>query len=112
MSEPTKACIVMLKFEHKVWKIIKYPLKFIEVCINFILQFVNWCIVGSLLRLFGIPLTVYFSWKLRSFLQLYSMNADPIIGFVYIVLIAFSFVGFIASWAEMPDNQKRIVMGD
>jgi hypothetical protein len=112
-SEPTKACVVMLKFEHKVWAIVAYPLKFIVACINFILQFINWCILGSLLRLFGIPLSVYCILKLIDEVSVIGANS-PLngTGIIYIFLIAISITGFIASWTDMPDNQKKIVLGD
>lgn len=108
-NEPTKSCIVLLKIENKIWKIVRYPFELLAICMGFVLKFVNWCIVGSLFRIFGLPLTVYFGWRLISSSSGNSTQLSNI-EFAYILLIALSLTGFIFSWSELPENQKKIVL--
>jgi len=63
MSDVTRPCVLMLKFERTIRHIIKFPFIKIYNIILKICKYINWCVIRSFMRVFGIPLTLY-SFKL------------------------------------------------
>jgi hypothetical protein len=120
MSEPTKACVRVLKFENKVKYVLLYPfikfLKFFSRFIDWLVQFINWCIVRAIVRWTGLPVIV---WILYEMVVALSTKPSYINGaydgtpfaIVIMCIIALVFIGGIvlSCWVEVPREEREIL---
>ena len=57
-EEPTKACVMVLRFENKMKYVLLYPVmkffKYFSKFIDWVVQFINWCIVRAVIRWVGL----------------------------------------------------------
>lgn len=111
MTEPTKSCVRVLKFESVVRYYIKKFLLlvlFIPVMFfNFIIKYLNWCIIRAFGRWFGFPIAVIAA----SMLFNEANNGDEmgVRVFVLICIISIAFVLAISCWVEVPEREKEIL---
>lgn len=119
MTEPTKACVRVLRIENKFLRFVKwvvnFPIKILIFVFNLIdklLQYINWCIVRAITRWVGFPLTgyvlYYFVIRIVETNGTLEVMSFPEF-FVYIMLISVLGGGGIMSWLEIPDKEKNIL---
>jgi hypothetical protein len=119
-EEPTKACIRVLKFENKVKYVLFYPFikisKYFVRFIDWIFQFINWCIVRAIVRWIG-PFVLagvfYGMGKALSMKPEYINGAIDGTPFVLVMAYCFAIVvigaGVLVCWIEIPEKEKVIL---
>ena len=123
MTDVTKSCVLMLKFERTVYKVLKYPFRkffnYLRIIYNFILGIINWCIIRSFIRLFGFPLIIWITWSGITFAANYSGPTDAwsvfitlLWGTFYLLLIMGMAIFYIYVWVNIPDKEKFILHGE
>jgi hypothetical protein len=111
MSEPTKACVRVLRLEAKFRYVLWYPFDKILGLLDFLFQYVNWCIVRACVRWFGLVFTV-----LVGYLVIVTMCNNPnpssdIVNMVGIGMFITLFSGFFTfmSWVGIPYDERRVI---
>ena len=119
-DEPTKACIRVLKFENKVKYVLFYPFvkifKYLARFIDWLVQFINWCIVRAIVRWVGLPILVGLVYEMYTALTMkptYINGAMDETPFVIIIscIILLVFIGgvVLACWVEVPRNEREVL---
>lgn len=120
MSEPTKACVRVLRLEAKFRYVLWYPFNklgklfwILFESLEFLLQYVNWCIVRAVFRWIGPVLTVV---AVYTVLNIMDDNPHPSQILMLLVvggMATISFIGFITlvSWLNIPYKESEIING-
>lgn len=111
MSDPTKACIRVLRLEAKLRYILWYPCNKLFKLFEFLFQYINWCIVRSAFRWIGPVLLIYLGYIVREFV---GDNPEPSqTSFIFVggLIGAMVFVGcfVLISWVEVPYKEKEVI---
>jgi hypothetical protein len=116
MPHVTRPWVLTLRFERKFWKTLKYPFVRIIEFIKWLIYYINWCVVRSIIRMIGIPIMVYAFWSLMTLTNGISIEKLPIMGqvlaFMYILLIAVGSAFYIYVWVTIPDKELQILNGE
>lgn len=121
MSEPTKACVRVLRTENAMLRGLKWfiniPIRILSKCfaiLERLCQYINWCIVRAIIRWAGFPFTGYIAYyfvivRLAGTLG----DTDPKVGFGeffgWSVLLAIMLTITLICWFEVPDKEKAIL---
>lgn len=119
-EEPTKACIRVLKLENKVKYVLVYPvikfLQYLSRFINWLIQFINWCIVRAIMRWAGLFIIAGLLYEMTVALSMKpvyingALDETPFVIFVScIILLVFIGGVVLASWVEVPENERKIL---
>lgn len=110
-EEPTKACVVVLRTEAKIRYLAFYPIRLIIKLFDFCSQYINWCIVRSMMRIFGFPITVALA-----FYTLKTMIDNPhpdnyIINLVggCLVMVFILFILTAICWISTPYRERNVI---
>jgi len=119
-DEPTKACVMVLRFENKVKYVLLYPFvkifKYLARFIDWLVQFINWCIVRAIVRWIGLPVLagiVYEMFVALSMKPAYingAIDGTPVV-IVMSCIILLVFIGgvVLACWVEVPRKEREIL---
>lgn len=119
-EEPTKACVRVLKFENKVKYVFFYPVfkffKYFSLFVDWIVQFINWCIVRAIIRWFGLIVLagiiceMFIALNTKPVYINGALDATPV-AIAMICLLALVIVGWIVlhCWIGLPRKEEEIL---
>lgn len=116
MTDVTKACVRMLKFERVIREIIKFPFKLLFVVLEKLFGWINWCVIRSVLRLFGIPLLIGGLIILCTMMNKYGFYdpwsaIDALIILGDLIAMVVVLCGCIYSWDYITTKEQEILDG-
>jgi hypothetical protein len=118
LTEPTKACVRVLKIENMVLRVFKFIiwtipykiLKRFEKLFEWVFKFINWCIVRAITRWVGPPVYIWLFYNFVTRLSLAPVVIISPLEFVgYMVGIVFVGAFSLISWVEIPYKEREII---
>jgi hypothetical protein len=106
-DEPTKACVRVLRIESMMRYYIKKGIEKIGNTFEFLIDYVNWCIVRAFMRWVGPPVAVY-----TFYLGVINTNYhNGISGSLFLLFMISTLSGIFAvfSWMYIPYSEKQIL---
>lgn len=119
-DEPTKACVMVLRFENKMKYVLLYPVmkffKYLSKFIDWFVQFINWCIVRAIVRWVGL---IALAWII--YVMCNAINTKPTyingaldgtpVAITMMCCFALVIVGWIVlhCWIGIPRKEKAIL---
>jgi hypothetical protein len=116
MTEPTKACVRVLRIENIVIRALKFilwtiPYKILnrfEKVLKWVCKFVNWCIVRAIIRWVGFPISscvIYYFVMVR----LATLDVSFPEFFGWCSVIAVMLMVSVGCWTDIPEKEKDIL---
>ncbi len=117
MTEPTKACVRVLKIENIVFRIFKFILwtipykilnRFVKL-LDWVCKFINWCIVRAIVRWVGFPISGYviYYFVMIRLVPMDNMSFPEFFG--WCTVIAVMVIATVECWTDIPDKEKDIL---
>ena len=113
MTDVTKSCVRVLRFEQKIWAAIGIIIKPIINILIYLFNLINWCIFRSIARWIGIPVVIILCWSMVANISVSLLSGTILIYMVvYSVLISLSLSATLFSWIGIPEKERRILHGE